>query len=324
MADSATLSPTKPAASKPARGLGKGISALLGDDDDAPAIAAATPGTSTPSNPAPTAAPAGGGMQEMPVTQLSSGRYQPRVTFAQDALQELSDSIKHNGVMQPLLVRKVSDGKTPYEIIAGERRWRAAQMAGLTTVPVIIKELDDSTALECAIIENVQRKDLSPLEEAEGYQRLIREFSYSQEDLSKAVGKSRSHISNLIRLLALPDEVKKMMDDGFLTLGHARALLTLPGDITEHAKEVVRRNLNVRQTEQLARDVQNPRPVSHSATRVPGEAKDADITALEEALSQNIGLKVRIKDRGDRGEIIISYNTLENLDDILRKLGGVV
>jgi ParB family chromosome partitioning protein len=235
--------------------------------------------------------------------------------------------------MQPILVRPI-DNDGNYEIVAGERRWRAAKLADLQTVPVIVRELSDKLALELAIVENVQRADLSPVEEAAGYQRLIDEFDYTQEELAETVGKSRSHVANLLRLLNLPIEIKEMLDNGDLSMGHARALLSSQ-DAIQLAEEVVRKGLNVRQTEALTRrDPNKPlgRPrnsngMSAPRTAAPGMSqgsKDPDIIALEDTLSENLGLKVSIDDHGSNGLISIQYTTLEQLDDILRRLGGSI
>lgn len=291
----------------PKKGLGKGLSALMSEDYSA----------TMSEEP-----PQGGALK---ISQIVSGRYQPRHKFSEQYLQELADSIRKNGIMQPILVRRTESGQ--YEIIAGERRWRAAGMAGLTDVPVIIKDIDDKQALELALIENIQRQDLTPLEEASGYQRLMDEFSYTQEELAGTVGKSRSHVANLLRLLSLPEKIKAYLDDDKLSMGHARALLNAK-DAELLADEVVRRGLNVRQTEHLCRSglpsgKEAGVPTSRSSNR-PSTArdKDPDILALEETLSENLGLKVSINDEGQQGQIIISYESLSQLDDILRRLGG--
>lgn len=344
---------------KPQKGLGKGLSALIGDNNYAASVAVNTqpkpaapaPNTVSPNaaapaaNPTPHAAPVQAAApktqerlpSELPISALRSGKYQPRTQFKLDQLQELADSIAHNGIMQPILVRPLKDPGT-YEIVAGERRWRAAKLADLQKVPVIIREMTDKTALELALVENIQRSDLSPVEEAAGYQRLIDEFSYTQEELSETVGKSRSHVANLLRLLNLPEEVKEMLANGDLTMGHARALLNTE-DPVAIAEEIIRRGLNVRQTEAYTRRDPNkpigrPRKPSsayhsrESAHAYPAEgsygAKDPDIMALEETVSENLGLKVNINDHGNNGSILIHYSTLEQLDEILRRLGGSI
>jgi ParB family chromosome partitioning protein len=286
------------------RGLGRGISALLEDENFAFGGEQAEQKT-------------GSMQQEMPIAHLRPGRNQPRHHFDEVALRELSDSIREHGVMQPLLVRP-SQEEGLYEILAGERRWRAAQLAGLMAVPVLVRAATEQNALECAIIENVQRQDLSPLEEAEGYQRLIEEFDYTYEKVGVRVGKSKSHVTNLVRLLALPEEVKVMLRDGLLTMGHARALITTANP-TALAQEIVRKGLNVRQAELLAKNgllVASEKVAAHPQAQT-------EFAALEEALSRNIGLKVRIKAKGNRGNIVIAYSDMQQLDDVLRKLGGV-
>ena len=297
------------------RGLGKGLSALISENYTQPAAAAKTAG-----GPAVVS-----GINHVSVIKLVAGQFQPRSYFDEGALTELAESIQKNGIMQPIIVRPISTGKL--EIIAGERRWRAAKLAGLETVPVIIREISNKQALELALVENIQRKDLSPLEEAIGYQRLIEEFNYTQEELAGTVGKSRSHIANLLRLLSLPEEVKTMLEKGELTMGHARALLTAANPV-EAAREIVRSGLNVRQAEGFSKGAVEAKVAKERAPRAPSAyrppnagAKDPDIIALEETLSENLGLKVSIYDRGQSGEIVIAYDSLSQLDNILRRLG---
>lgn len=265
-------------------------------------------------------------VSQLSVAQLLSGKYQPRTRFDEGALTELAESIEKNGIMQPIVVRPtIQSGR--YEIVAGERRWRAAKIAGLQTVPVIVRDISDKQALELALVENVQRQDLSPLEEASGYQRLIEEFDYKQEELASVVGKSRSHIANLLRLLSLPPEVQEMLGRGELTAGHARALLNAPNPV-ELAELIVRKGLNVRQAEEFSRVTKgvekrhSPRAASGAPGGYRATNKDPDILALEESLSENLGLKVSINDRGQSGEIVIAYDSLSQLDIILRKLGS--
>ncbi|MDE3060232.1 MAG: ParB/RepB/Spo0J family partition protein [Pseudomonadota bacterium] len=300
------------------RGLGKGLSALISENYVQPAAAGAPKAL----------ADAAGGVYTLPVAKLYPSPFQPRTHFDDATLAELAESIRKNGIMQPAIVRPSANRAGHYEIIAGERRWRGAQLAGLEQMPAIVRDITDRQALELALVENVQRQDLSALEEANGYQRLMEEFDYTQEELSTIIGKSRSHVANLLRLLSLPDEVKAMLDKGELTAGHARALIGLPGAV-EVAQAIVKKQLSVRQTEQLVRDLQgvgkqtraranSPRP--SSAPRQSGE-KHPDILALEETLSDNLGLKVSINDRGQSGEIVISYDSLSQLDEILRRLG---
>ncbi len=259
--------------------------------------------------------------KQLPIEFVHPGKYQPRRKFDEEAIQGLVESIRDKGILSPLLVRRDPETANSYELIAGERRWRAAQIAGLHEVPVIIRDLSDREALEIALIENIQRQDLTPLEEAEGFRRLMEEFDHTQEDLARAIGKSRSHVANMMRLLALPDPVKGMVQDGSLTAGHARALLTAP-DPVALARDVVKRGLNVRQTEDLMRGDQ-PKPRKSSPGSAPAPViKDVNLLTLEEEISARIGLKVAIDPHGQRGTITIHYQTLDQLDDVLHRLGG--
>ncbi len=281
--------------------LGRGLSALFGEASDDYASIDRVRQT-----------------KQVPVEFLHPGRFQPRRKFDEASIAELTQSVKEKGVLQPLLVRRHPDRPNAYEIIAGERRWRSAQAAGLHEVPVVIRDLTDREALELSIIENIQRQDLTPLEEAEGYRRLLDEFQHTQEDLARSLGKSRSHIANTLRLMALPEPIKLMLHEGALTAGHARALLTAPNPIIL-AEQVVAQGLNVRQTEQLAKGEEQPekRPVPVSRN---GADKDADHLALEDSLSEQLGLKVLITSRGNGGTLTIQYKTLDQLDDVLRRL----
>ncbi|MFW0777749.1 MAG: ParB/RepB/Spo0J family partition protein [Rickettsiales bacterium] len=299
------------------RGLGKGLSALISEGADTPVS----------TQPQKSSAPAttGSGYTTLPIGKLTSGKYQPRTQFDEGTLTELAESIEKNGIMQPIVVRQLQGAET-YEIVAGERRWRASKIAGLQNVPVIIREITDKQALELALVENIQRQDLKPLEEAAGYQRLIEEFDYLQEELATVVGKSRSHVANLLRLLGLPDEVKELLDKDELTMGHARALLNAPDPVTL-AREIVKRGLNVRQAEAVSREIQGNKKRSSPRAGSPSRNysnpnKDPDIIALEESLSENLGLQVSIDDRGQSGHITIAYENLSQLDVILRKLGA--
>ncbi|NBO18924.1 MAG: ParB/RepB/Spo0J family partition protein [Proteobacteria bacterium] len=327
------------------RGLGKGLSALIGENYSATAAAPQAKDAKEKEAPAKAAKTkaepgievaeaAAGGVYTLAVSKLHPGKYQPRTQFSDEAISELAESIRKNGIMQPIIVRVSGRTEGKYEIVAGERRWRAAQKAALEQVPVIIRDIPDKQALELALVENIQRQDLSPIEEAMGYQRLIEEFEYTQEELSGVIGKSRSHIANLLRLLSLPEEIRDMMERSELTMGHARALIGVPG-AADMAKEVVKRGLNVRQVEQLVRERQGveKRSVSRNTTKAPGTAyvppaiggkKDPDIVALEESLSENLGLRVSIEDRGQSGEIVIAYDSLSQLDSILRRLGDSI
>lgn len=278
------------------RELGRGLSALLGDALGAQDTAA------------------GHQPHTLPIEQLRPSRFQPRRNFSEPDIEALADSIRQQGILQPILVRRHPDAPGSYEIVAGERRWRAAQIARLHEVPVIVRDLGDESVLEIALVENIQRQDLGPLEEAEGYRRLIDEFSHTQEELAKAVGRSRSHIANIIRLLNLPARVKSLLDSGALSAGHARALLNAT-DPEGLASLVVKRGLNVRQTEKLAQDGKKP-----TSKRKTPAAKDPDTIALEQDLSTMLGLTVAIDFHGEGGRLIINYGTLEQLDDLLGRL----
>lgn len=292
--------------------LGRGLSALIAEE------------YSEHSMPVTDEAGASG-LREISLTVIRSGKFQPRSRFDEQYIKELSESIAKSGVMQPIVVRPIEgESGTKYEIIAGERRWRAAKQAGEITIPAIIRDVSDQQALELALVENIQRQDLTPLEEARGYQRLMDEFSYTQEELSNTVGKSRSHIANLLRLLNLPQEVKEMLEEGALTMGHARALMGAENPVAV-AKQVVARGLNVRQTENIAR---NGQPSAERKTRsgkrdsskeFRGE-RSADILALEENLTAGLGFKVQIEENGSAGRITLHYESLEQLDMILQRL----
>lgn len=252
----------------------------------------------------------------VPIEFLQPGPFQPRRLFAEDELAALADSIRVNGILQPILVRRRGTQPNAYEIVAGERRWRAAQLAKLHEVPVIIRELGDREALELALVENLQRENLSPLEEAEGFRRLMEEFKNTQEELAEHVGKSRSHIANMLRLLSLPDEVKAIVDSGALSAGHARALIGAP-NVLMLAKRVVAEGLSVRQTERLV--AARKRPARPTRAKKP-DLRDADTAALERDLSNLLGLKVAISFDGTGGELSIHYATLEQLDGLLQRL----
>jgi len=278
--------------------LGMGLSALLGQDETEFAEL-----------------DHGEGAKSVAVAHLHPGKYQPRHNFGDEQLRDLSESIREKGVLQPLLVRPHPQHQGEFEIIAGERRWRAAQMAQIHQVPVIIRDFDDKETLEVALVENLQRQDLSALEEADGYHRLMHEFSHTQEQLAQALGKSRSHVANTLRLLTLPGEVKDLLEAGDLTAGHARCLVGVSG-AADLAKEVVRKGLNVRQTEQL---VKAGGAVS-AKPKAAKPVKDSDTVALEHDLANMLGLKVQIQDKGGRGHVVIHYETLEQLDGILARL----
>jgi ParB family chromosome partitioning protein len=285
---------------KPSR-LGRGLAALIGDmaPIDGPRIAET----------------ASSGQKRLPLDFIIANRANPRRDFDTDQLDELTNSIREKGVMQPLLVRPSEDPNI-FEIIAGERRWRAAQRAGLHDVPVIIREVDDKEALELAIIENVQRVDLNPLEEAQGYEQLIEQFSYTQQDLAQVIGKSRSHVANTLRLLKLPKDVRELVTNGQLTAGHARTLITAE-DPAALAKQIIDGGLSVREAEQLSQQkvaAKRPTPPAEA------EPKDADTVALEKRLSDVLGLKVIIDHRDSGGKLEIRYRTLEQLDSVITRL----
>jgi len=279
--------------------LGRGLSALLGDDIAADYSELDKVRTS----------------KEVPVEQLKPSPFQPRQDWDQDALQSLADSIAEKGILQPILVRRDPTGAVEFEIIAGERRWRAAQMAQLHEVPVIIKELSDVDSLEIAIIENIQREDLSAIEEAEGYRRLADEFEYTQDVLAKQLGKSRSHVTNIMRLLSLPQSVQQMIRTGDLSAGAARAVITADNP-EKLARKIVDEGLSVRKAEKLA----SKKPAHRARSSSPA-SKDQDTLALEGDLSAAIGLKVSINHHENQGgQITISYEHLDQLDDICRRL----
>jgi ParB family chromosome partitioning protein len=247
----------------------------------------------------------------LPVDIISRGKYQPRVDMHKESLADLADSIRAQGVLQPIVVRQVSGGG--YEIIAGERRWRAAQLAGLHEVPAIVRDVEDRAAIAIALIENIQRENLNPMEEARALERLIREFELTHEQAAEAVGRSRAAVSNLLRLLELDDGVKRMVEQGELEMGHARSLLSLAGSAQlEVARKVIARGLSVRATEALVRQLQQPR------TAKTPPRKDPDIRQLETRLADKLGASVQVRPgRGGKGKLEIRYNSLDELDGIL-------
>jgi ParB family chromosome partitioning protein len=257
--------------------------------------------------------------RSVPVEFLRPNPRNPRKVFDDADLQELTQSIKDRGIIQPIVVRPIINHTDEFEIVAGERRWRAAQKAGLHRVPVIVVTIDDKTSLEYAILENVQRADLNPIEESEGYSRLMAEFSYTQENLSKIIGKSRSHIANMLRLADLPTGVRKLLMERKLTAGHGRALLSVK-DPVQVAKRIIDEGMSVRQVEEIAQgDTQSARTEDKAAK--PGKTeKDPDTRALEKALQDVLGLTVSIDHKGKGGELRIKYKTLEQLDGLCRRL----
>jgi ParB family transcriptional regulator, chromosome partitioning protein len=287
------------------KGLGRGLSALLAD------VAPAEERPSQPDTPRPPGT-------TIPIETLHPNPNQPRRSFADAELDELAASIREKGVIQPLIVRPHPEKDGAYEIVAGERRWRAAQRAQLHELPVLVRALTDTEVLELAIIENIQRADLNPLDEALGYRQLMDRFGHTQEKLGEALGKSRSHIANLLRLLTLPEPVLNLVREGRLTAGHARALITA-ADPVALSRQVVERDLSVRQTEALAR--QTAAPTRRAAQR-QAPAKDADTRALEQDLAAALGLAVTIRHQpgGQRGEIRIRYGSLDELDGLCQLL----
>jgi len=268
------------------KGLGRGLSSLIGETK-----------VETPKN-------------QLSISDLIPSKYQPRKIFDEDNLNDLTNSIKERGILQPIIVRKSNDDKSKFEIIAGERRWLAAQKAGLHNVPVVITEVDDLKSLEFAIVENVQRHDLNPLEEAQGYRRLIDEFNYDQEKVSKFIGKSRSHITNSLRLLTLPLEVIKLIETQKLTAGHAKILVGLENS-SFVANKIVEKKLSVRQAESFVKIFKNKR-------QKPNNVKDANIKDLEISVSNKIGLNVLIKNKkNNKGKITFEYKDLDQLNKII-------
>ena len=316
---SASFSEAKPAlkpASKPAtKGLGKGLSALLGDKAAINAVGGSDlsqPNRGQAAAQISTDPSKTSGAQQLPIEQISSGLYQPRDVFDEDALNDLAESIKNHGIVQPLLVRpKGNNNSRGYELIAGERRWRAAQKAGLHTVPCVIRDADDQMAAEIAMIENIQRRDLSVIEEAEGYRRLIEEFSYTQDALAKVIGKSRSHLANTMRLLQLPDDVRQHLKSGMLTPGQVRPLVGRD-DAASLASQILNKGLSARQVEKLV--VAQDRPPKERL------AKDANLIALEEELAANTGLDVTVTSKNQGGVISIKYEDLDQFDAIINRL----
>ena len=274
------------------KGLGRGLDALLSEGET----------------------PEGERLLTLPVGSLMPGRYQPRTRMDETALAELADSIKSQGLMQPILARSVTGGK--YEIIAGERRWRASQLAGLREVPVLVRDVPDEAALKMALIENIQREDLNPLEEAQGLQRLINEFAMTHQGVAESVGRSRAAVTNMLRLLNLAKPVQSLMMDGQMDMGHGRALLALSNTRqVEAAHEVVKRDLSVRETERLVARLIKP------VAAKPEERKDRDVARLEETLSEKLATKVSIRsNRKGAGSLTVEFSNLDQLDEILKRI----
>lgn len=285
------------------RGLGRGLSALMGDVSSVSELSGPTNKTQD---------------RNIPIEDIAPNPEQPRRHFDEVALADLAASIRERGIIQPIIVRELVGGVAKYQIVAGERRWRAAQLAQLHDVPVVIRAFSDEEAMEVAIIENIQRDDLNPVEEAEGYRRLMRVHGRTQEEMAQALGKSRSHIANMLRLLGLPVEVQDLLASGQLSIGHARALINTD-DPLANAKIVVAKGLSVREAEKLGK----PKTTTSKTTLKPG--KDADTRAIEDELSASIGVRVSIDadSTGQAGKLSIKYKSLEELDDLCRRLSNV-
>lgn len=289
----------------PTRGLGRGLSSLMSDVNTPPSSGSAM---ST------------AGERTLPIDQVYPNPDQPRRTFDDQALEDLTASIAEKGIIQPLIVRAKASRNGTHEIVAGERRWRAAQRAKLHEVPVIVREFDDLEVLEVAIIENIQRSDLNAIDEAAGYKQLMEKFGRTQDEMGKALGKSRSHIANSVRLLTLPDTVQSFLADGRLSAGHARALVGHP-DADRIALEIVKKGLSVRETEKLAKISKSPEtPKAPQKVQV----KDADTVQIEKDLAAQLGMKVNIAHASgkENGQVVLHYRDLEQLDDLLRLLSG--
>lgn len=293
---------------KPASGLGRGLQALLGEQ------AVLTPSASE----APEGRP--GGVREIEIGRIQPNPKQPRIQFHEETINELADSIAERGVLQPILLRPHGDG---FEIVAGERRWRAAQKARLHTIPALVREIDDSTAAEIALIENVQREDLNAIEEAEGYKQLIVSHGHTQDNVAKLVHKSRSHVANLLRLLDLPEFVRQSLVRGDISMGHARAVVSAP-EPEELIRDVIAKGLSVRQTEERARFVKPGagHDIARASARNAAKPIDADLLALERQLGDMLGLKVQVAHNGQRGTVTLNYSSLDQLDMICQRLSG--
>jgi ParB family chromosome partitioning protein len=294
---------------RPAKGLGMGLQALLGE--------AARPAS------AATEAPASrGGVREIEIARIRPNPEQPRIQFDEAALDELADSIRQRGVLQPILLRPKGE---EYMIIAGERRWRAAQRARLHSIPAIVREIDESTTAELALIENIQRQDLNPLEEAEGYRQLIARHGHTQDEVGRIVHKSRSHVANLLRLLDLPEFVRQSLLQGDISMGHARAIATAdePETLT---RRIISKGLSVRQAEeQVRREKRRPGPgydIGRASARNAAKAADADLEALQRQLGDILGLKVEVTHKGEGGTVVLHYSSLDQLDMVCQRLSG--
>jgi ParB family chromosome partitioning protein len=282
--------------------LGRGLAALLGD------VAAPTLAHMP-------------GVQTVRVDMMGPSPFQPRKEMDPAALQELADSIRKQGILQPLLVRPIGGVDGAYHIIAGERRWRAAQMAQLHEVPVLVRAFSDAEAMAAGLVENLQREDLNPVEEALGFQRLLQEFGMTQERLAEAIGKPRTHVAHMLRILKLPEAVVEMVKDGALSVGHARAL-TQHADPTNAAKIIVEKQLSVRETEMLVEDSNKPGGGKKAMLKKPVALPDPETVSLQESLSERLGLKVKVSYNGKGGAVVLNYKTLDQLDSILTLLNG--
>ncbi len=290
---------------KPGRGLGMGLSALLGD---------------APRQQSGDAADRGG-VREIDVARIRPNPNQPRVQFSEESISELAESIAQRGVLQPILLRPSGDD---FEIVAGERRWRAAQKARLHTIPAIVREIDEASMAELALIENIQREDLNAIEEAEGYKQLIDRHGHTQDGVAKIVHKSRSHVANLLRLLDLPDFVRQSLVNGDITMGHARAVATAP-DPETLTQEIVAKGLSVRQAEDRAKQAKGPGPgydIGRASARNAAKTADADLAALERQLGDILGVKVQVTHKGQGGQVTLYYSSLDQLDMICQRLSG--
>ena len=289
-------------AERPVKGLGMGLQALLGE-------AARTPSPDQSSDQR--------GVREIEIGRISPNPEQPRMQFGEEALDELADSIRERGVLQPILLRATDAG---FMIIAGERRWRAAQRAQLHTIPALVRDIDEAVTAELALIENVQREDLNPLEEAEGYKQLIKRHGHTQDGVSRLVHKSRSHVANLLRLLDLPEFVRESLLKGDISMGHARAVANAP-DPEELARQIIRDGLSVRQAEEQARREKRPN-AARAAPAAAVKTVDADLEALERQLGDMLGLKVQVIHKGQGGNVTLHYSSLDQLDMICQRLSG--
>jgi ParB family transcriptional regulator, chromosome partitioning protein len=290
-------------AALPKKRLGRGLAALIGDDEPEVPVAQVVPAATS-------------GLRIVPIELIQRNPNNPRKSFNPDELQQLADSLRSKGLLQPLVVRPLPNGQTGYELVAGERRWRASQIAQIHSVPVVVREMDDRESLEIALIENIQRSDLNPLEEAAAYRQLLEQYNYTQQQLAEGLGKSRSHITNTMRLLSLPVDIQSKITDGTLTAGHARTLVAAEAP-HELADQIIQLGLSVRQAEDLVRNA----PGGSAAKLGKLAHKDVDTRNLEKELSSHLGLTVEIAHKGDKGgKIAISYSTLEQLEDVMRRL----